>query len=113
MDPTTLDKLQQILGPSAQAVIAGAITQVYIDGVLSIILFLVSAPLLLLLPRIVRTARDEAGKYIADQDFFKMFAVPAGGVAICLLVSVLFLNMLYLAPHMLNPNFWAYKNLLP
>jgi len=56
MDPTTLDKLQQILGPSAQAVIAGAITQVYIDGIISIILFLVGAALLLLLSRIVRVA---------------------------------------------------------
>ena len=113
MDPTTLDKLQQILGPSAQVVINAAISQVYIDGIISIILFLVSTPLLLLLPKIMRTFRAEGDKHILDQDFFKLFVVPGGGAVICFVVGVLFLNMLCVAPHMLNPNFWAYKSLLP
>jgi hypothetical protein len=113
MDTATLDKLQQIFGPSAQIVINAAISQVYIDGIISIILFLVSTPLLLLLPKIAHIARAENDKYILDQDFFKLFVVPGGGLVICLVVGILFLNMLCLAPHMLNPNFWAYKSLLP
>jgi len=113
MDPTTIDKLQQILGPSAQTVIAGAITQVYIDGVLSIILFLVAAPFLLFIPKMVKRARTEFGEDEFDQDTTILIANTLLPIVIGVIVFCLLINMLVLGPRMLNPDFWAYKSLLP
>jgi hypothetical protein len=113
MDPTTLDKLQQILGPSAQTVIAAAITQVYIDGILSIILLLISAPFLLFIPKMVKRVRAEFGEDNFDQSEGLIITNIVLIAVIGVVVFCLLLNALILGPRMLNPNFWAYKSLLP
>jgi hypothetical protein len=76
-------------------------------------LLLVAAPFLLFIPKMVSRVRAEFNEDNFDQNEGLLITNIVLIVVIGVVVFCLLINALILAPRMLNPNFWAYKSLLP
>jgi hypothetical protein len=117
MDPATLDKLREILGPAADKVINGAIVQVYIDSVLSgvcfAVLLVLSIPTIHLLLRFGRSGVQAHKQNPAGDGDLQAGACYGTIFGIAILLLLVGLNAMIMLPHLINPDYWAYKNLRP
>ncbi len=103
-----LDELGQKLGPAGQYVFGLAVRQVYIDGIVAIVVAIaVTALGLIVGPRLYRWIADDPNSF-SDRGLVGMFA----GIGYAFLVGSALVLVVAAVPSMANPEYAAIRDIL-